>query len=145
MSKRDDLLNDIKSALENIKVSNGYNFDVSYISTKLEAPDELAPDDFPALFIVDTDENKEDTEVNEMQNQLRFIISGYVKDDDDPDDSRRKLLEDVEKAICADRYRNGIAVNTMPANIKTDHGTFAPFAVFDFEFVITYFQEYGTP
>lgn len=145
MSIRSDIIADIKTTLETITVTNGYNNTVKLVSERLKIPDELHADEFPALFIVDSNEVKKDNDVDELKNELSIIITGYVKDSNNPTPVLRTLLDDVEKALSVDRFRGGLAINTLPADIKTDNGTLLPYAVFDFTFNIIYFQKYGTP
>ena len=145
-SLRGDIVTAIETALNGISVTGGYNLDVQTVSTRLRDPDGLTADEFPALFVVDGDENKSDADVNELRCRIQIIISGYVKAPDDSYDIQenlRKLLADVEKAICSDRYLGGKVVNTKPFNIKTDHGVLMPYGIFDFTFEVEYLQLYG--
>lgn len=146
ISIRNDILASIVTALQGISVIGGYNLDVSTIGTRLEDPESLSSDKFPALFVTDTDEQKQDADVNGVRCKLQIVISGYVKqanDQEDVQENVRKLLADVEKSICADRFRGNLAINTMPRTIKTDHGLLLPYGLFDFTFEVEYLQMYG--
>ena len=60
MSIRGEILDNIKTALETISIANGYNQDLGLVEDKiLRAPDDTNTDDFPALYIIDADEDKE--------------------------------------------------------------------------------------
>jgi len=160
MSRRDDILDRIISRLGAIKPANGYLTNVKLVSDRLKAPEELKTGQFPALFVIDTDERKDDSDVDELDDELDIIISGYTKDPEDPDTERRKLQSDVEKALTRNQI-NGDVVdhfltddigandlqvkNVKPNSITTDHGTLLPYAIFDYKFRILYFQNYGTP
>ena len=147
ISKRDSIIQNIKTALGGITTTAGYNFTVGLVQERLKDPDQ-AGENFPVLFVIDSDESKFDGSVGELRNEMSPIIVGYVKADSDETDIKlevRKLLADVEKALCADRYRGGLAINTLPSSIKTDHGFNEPYGMFEFIFKIPYLQEYGTP
>ena len=145
-SKRVQIFANAVAALETITTDNGYNFTVKHIDDKvIQAPDELPADKFPALFPLAGDESKLDADVGHLQSVLNMVVTGYVKSHSDPGGDLDKLLQDVERALCVDRYRNGLAINTLPATIMTDKGLAVPYGIFDFTFRIPYRHEYGTP
>lgn len=148
VSKRDTILTGIKTTLAGISVANGYNLTVKSIHDVLKATSDLTQDQFPALIVIDADESKDDGDVDEMKNRLNVIVTGYVfnpEQDYDLQADLRKLLADVEKCLCADRFRAALAYNTRPSSIKTDGGLLRPYAIFDFTFQIEYLQLYGVP
>lgn len=147
MSKRDSIIENIKTELAKITTTAGYNYTVGLIGENLVNPEDLTADQFPALIVLDSDETKNDASVDELRNEMMPLIVGYLKPTVWADNKKevRKLLADVEKCLCADRNRGTLAINTLPASIKTDHGFNQPFGIFEFQFKISYLQEYGTP
>ena len=145
MSRRDSIIENIKTELAKITVANGYNNTVALIDENLINPEDIAV--FPALIVLDSDETKNDGSVDELRNEMMPLIVGYLKPAVWSENKKevRKLLADVEKCLCADRYRGTLAINTLPVSIKTDHGFNQPYGIFEFQFKISYLQEYGTP
>ena len=75
----------------------------------------------------------------------RRTIYSYLLNDSAPSELLRKMIADVEKCLCADRDRAGVAFQTLPTNIKTDEGVFTPRGVMNMTFKIKYNQKYGDP
>lgn len=146
VSLRDDILTSVKTALSGITTTGGYNTTVNLVDTRIKDPEGLNPDQFPALFITDGTEVKTDHDVDGLICTLQIIVSGILKEANHDEDLGlvvRKLVADVEKAVCADRYRGQLAINTKPREIKTDAEAFRPYGLFDVTFEITYLQKYG--
>lgn len=148
ISLRDDLVNEIKSTLETITTGNGYNLTVNLVTEDLKDLYEENEDNFPVLYVTDGLEDSEDKDVDAIQNDLNILIIGYVKEpvnDVSTAPLLRKLMADVEKCLCADRGRNGIAFQTLITAKSTDEGTLMPFGVMNMNFIIKYNQAYGDP
>jgi hypothetical protein len=147
-SIRQQIRSKVITLLGNIKTANGYNFTVRKISRQLKGFDDLSPSVLPALFVLNADEKKEDYDVDDLHSQLQVLIIGYVHSALDPTDELDKLIADIEKAICVNRFLGDDSfrvINTIPSDIKTDKGTLLPFGVVEFTFIIKYVQAYGTP
>lgn len=148
-SIRQQIRAEIITLLKGITIANGFNFDVGEVSRKLKGYMSVKPTDFPALYVINTNERKTDGDVDDLINNMVVQVIGYVKDHKDTTDEIDKLAADVEKAICADPKRElgGIKgiVNVVPSEIKTDEGTLTPYGVMQFNFEVTYHQLYGTP
>ena len=149
MSIRGDILDNVKTELEKITVDNKYHQKVMLVEDeKIKAPDELNVDEFPALFIIDTDESKSAGDVNSLECNLEIIVTGYLKSNTDLCDmqeQRRNLQNDVEKALMVDEHRGGKALKTDIVKIITDKGTLEPYAVFDMTVQILYYHDRGNP
>lgn len=152
MSKRKQIRNKFIEILETITTTGGSSVDIGMVQKRFLAPDEVPEDKFPAAFVFDTDERKIDMDADELKCELDIVITGYIKEHedysgDDTEDALDDFLEDIEKAITADRFigLKTFVTNTLPLNIKSDFLTLKPYAIFDFKFRVTYYQEYGTP
>lgn len=149
MSVRGDIIDNIKTELTKITVANGYNQTVALVeSDKLKAPEELGPEEFPALFIIDSSELKGAGDIDSVECTLEIIISGYIKrvlDTDDLQDLRRKLQNDVEKCLMVDEFRNHKAIKTQCTKIMTDNMTTEPYTIFDMYFSILYYHDRNNP
>ena len=147
MSKRSEIVDEIKMQLDKISIANGFDTDVKLVeSSVLKLPTQVASK-IPALFIVDENESKTDEDCSETQSKLNVLIVGYVKKTTNKKvlPQQRSLLSDVEKAICEDRTLNSKVYNTIPKQILTDKGTSGDYGIFNFTFEITYSYQYGNP
>lgn len=149
MSIKGDILDDVKAVLETITIANGYNQIVKKVwDDEFKMPDELTSSDFPALFLIDDDTRKEAGDVDSVLCTLNCIVTGYVfrtKSSQNLQSDRRKLENDVEKAIMVDERRSGMAIKTQTGRIVTDRGTLEPHGIFDLHFVVEYFQDRNNP
>jgi len=151
MSRKDDIIDEIKTRLGNISVANGYLSDVAEVAEDIKAPEELRS--FPVLFVIDGPERKTDADVDELDATLTVIVTGFVEATEGKEQLRRNLQIDVEKALTntngvPDHFLGGQLhiTNVKPSEIKTDKGGYpGPYAMFDYDFEIKYFQPYGTP
>jgi len=146
-TRREDLFTAIVAELNGITIANGYNTDIKTVDDEeLKSPDDLNSEDFPAAYIIDTDERKDNADVGNVQATLEFIIVGYARHAETPQAKRRLFQQDVERAVTADRYHGkDYVVDTMVTDIKTDKGLLTPFSIFDMTITITYWHPYGTP
>lgn len=148
ISRRDDIVDNITTELATITKANGYNLDISLVDEKLQEVMQVADKDLPALFVIDGTEKKADKDVDGLECELNIIIIGYVKTDYadvTPSELLRKMIADVEKCLCADRSRGGIAFQTLLTEVKTDEGLFTPRGVMNMTFLIKYNQKFGDP
>lgn len=146
-SIRTQIVDNIKAALENITIANGYNEDViSVHSDSFDSPESF--NEFPQLFIIDTDEDMEPLDVDSTQNTLTLIVTGYCKSQNDMDnvqDKRRKLQADVQKALMVDERRNMLALSTDVIRVITDKGTLEPYSIFDLTVQVVYYTNKYDP
>ena len=146
-SIRTNILNTIKLKLQDISLTNGYKQDIQAIyDDKFDMPE--AFNDFPILFIIDGDEDKEWFDEDQQLNKLNVIITGYCKKLNDTDDvqlKRRNLQADVEKALMQDQRVGGYALSIRPSKLVTDKGTIEPYAIFDLTFIVEYTTKLNDP
>jgi len=146
-SIRSQILNNLKTTLETISITNGYYQDIINVyDDRLDIPESF--NDFPILFIIDTDETKTIFDVDSTENNLEIIITGYLKKLNDEDNiqlRRRYLQADLEEAIMQDERRNELAIATEVKSIKTDKGIIEPYAIFDMAINIKYYTNKKDP
>jgi len=147
MSIREQIRVNIITVLGTISTGSGYNFTIGSVGKQLKDFDNIKSDDLPAVFVINADEKKDDADVNELSNTLTVAVYLVVKNKTDAPGDLDNLLEDVEKAVCLDRYRGlpNLVVNTRPAKIETDKGSVPPFGFAEIDFEVEYFQPYGAP
>ena len=154
MSIRSDLIQNIEDTLKTIRKTNRidgvpYQQDLDYIKTEEITPlDQVDPDEFPIVFIIDGDENKEFGSVQSIECDLDIEITGYLKQNNDTDNlqlRRRKLMNDIEKALMQDQSRGNLAIKTIVSKISTDHGIFTEYSLFEMRVAINYFHDRKNP
>lgn len=134
VSIREKILQDLKTALQNITIANGYTLDISLVSRELKHWEETQR--FPSLFVIDGDERIE-WSTTENLNSAPFGIKviGYVKkaksQDGDLSQELNKLIRDFKVAALADLTRGGNCEIFEITLITTDKGTIYPFAAFE--------------
>lgn len=149
MSIRGDIIDDIKDAIESITVANGYNQDIKYVSTdSIELPDTLHVTNFPAVFVIDTEETKSPSDVDTVECALTLVLLCYMRRKDNREnlqDKRRKMTSDIEKAIMADERRELKALKTDITRIETDRGIDDNNAITEITCVVTYYHDRDNP
>jgi hypothetical protein len=137
----------VVSSLSNISEYNGYQTDVEFVSENMKHFSELGTDKFPAVFPIDTNEQKEsftfrpDTACGDMKSTLTILVTSYlfsrtgvaVQD-------RCDLLRDIEKALMNATAMTTISniIDIRPVRVTTDQGTIENYSVHDQEFAIDY-------
>ncbi|MBW1666716.1 MAG: hypothetical protein JRJ66_01455 [Deltaproteobacteria bacterium] len=143
-SIRENIISNVISTLEAVSTANGYNYDLSgRVSRTLKHWEECS--EFPQVFVMDGAESKVYGSNIMVDSTLEVVIRAYEHDQSDTSQKLNNLLEDIEKALCADHTRGGYAVNTIPLKIETDEGWLQPFGILEFRWSIFYQYEYGTP
>lgn len=99
MSIKNDILDNLVSALEDISQFNGYNTDVKKASRFSHASD-LAHELTPAVYVYETSERLNIEAETEIQYTITGLIVGIIKDDNSVlDDKAVKLVDDIKKLI----------------------------------------------
>jgi hypothetical protein len=152
MSIRQDILDATVDALKKITKRNGYNTNVSYVSTYLNIkhPEEINHRDLPALFPYDDNEEKEALSIfnstkPDMMSTLSIIVTAVVYDRrGDTATMRTDLMEDVEKVLVNDEDLMELLIeNPTPVGIATDKGAFDNYSVWDQTFEMKYIYNHG--
>lgn len=152
-SKRQSLLEYLKTLLAGITTGNGYNFTVKTVKRGVINQRTLNDNQLPALFIVMTHEKRKRITVNQFSAELQAIIVGYVKNTKGDFASTGtgveldldKLIEDVTKIIEADPLQSGLVYDTEIQDIVSDDGDLTPNAGFMLSVVFKYASEGITP
>jgi len=150
---RYDIIQEFKSILESVTVANGYVTNVAYVSDKLkiEHPEELDKDKFPACFILDEDETKEPLSIfstagEDMQSTLTISVTSIVFDrSGDTALARTNLMVDIEKAVVGDAGLLALLnEQASPTSVETDQGYFGNYSVFKQKFDCVYLYAHAT-
>jgi len=149
-SKRKTVLNYLRDTVfKGISVAGGYNFDVVDVERGIREVDSLPNSSFPAIFISKTVEHRKNITVNQFHGMIDIIVFGIVKKrtsslvglQEDLDD----LIEDITKALEADRTFGNRVKWMEITGIETDDGDRDPFAVCAVTVSLVYCSEGVTP
>jgi hypothetical protein len=148
-SKRADLLDYLTDTLfPSIKESAGYQVTVRKVERGFRLPSDLIDGDFPALFLADTDESRQNITRNQFQATIILALVGYAKAGNAANVSQReadKLIEDVTKCLETDRSQGGLVKWTEIKRINTFGGDGGPQAAFVMDIEFVYVSEGVTP
>lgn len=141
----------VVSSLTNITSSSTYITNVAFVSENMKHFAELGPEKFPALFPIDTDEQRESftfrgASALDMKSTLTVLVTSYLFSRTGVTvQARSDLLRDVEKAMM-----NATAMTTMsnildirPVRVTTDQGTIENYSIHDQEFAIDYLYNHA--
>jgi len=148
MSYRENIINDIVSALTNIKIVNGYNNDIAVVTREIEQFEHFdISTEYPVAIVVGGPESKvgKDASYFYLESDLNITIRGAVYALTDLETALNNFLEDVEKALCADDTRGGNAAFTAPLSITIYSSDKEHILVFDYVFLIRYYYPFGSP
>lgn len=145
-SVRQNVMIGVVSALTGITTARGYQSSVGTVSENIQGYTEVKPNEFPALFPIDTGEAKEEftfpgTASNNMQSRLTVLVTSYLFARGGVSSGTRcDLLRDIEKAML-----NATAITTVsgildirPIRVTTDQGTLDNYSIHDQEFEVWY-------
>ena len=113
MSRRDDILSNIKQRMQLISEANGYHADISDVSVWRVTP--YANNDLPAINIRDlqetevSEERKGGVTKHQMTVEIEATCAGNTTASD-----LRMLIADIENAIRQDERWSGLAIKTLP-------------------------------
>lgn len=119
MSTRNDILEGIKTCLENITTTNGFNLNVKDVVRRFVFFDQVSS--FPYLMVLGGDEPFEDTFGSKTLSRLRVRVMGYAKSAQEPEKEQCKLIDDVITCLNNSTYNSKIG-SMRPLGIETDEG-----------------------
>ena len=137
-SRRELILENLKTACEDIQVANGYNWDVKLVTRRLLLPFSFHPKDIPGICIVDRTESA----LYRGQREIRILGVELlaVCDGGEAQISTRlnSLIEDVLTAIGKDPTRGGNAIDTQLESVTSYQLPKTPLGFAEFNLTITY-------
>lgn len=135
---RESILTDLVSACKTISADNSFRTNVRLVDRQWKHPDEIPHGDFPALFVIDSDEQVSELTNAALLSTFTVVIVGYVKHENAASVEINKLIGDIIEKIYADKTRGGYAVNTVIRRIETDVFNELPHAYCAVSFDIEY-------
>ena len=112
--------------------------------------DELSEQQYPAVIIQTSEENRDDSELGSgaktRHGTIDFVILGFVKGAEaNIDTARNALITAIETAIETDITRNGKALDSEVVQIETDEGSLFPIGGIKMTIRCMYEYQSGTP
>lgn len=148
-SVREKVLDNMVSALSAIAAGT-YNYTIGDCRLGLKHFQEVPEDKFPAAFVAGADEDRVNVSNRGFKSILQVSVIGYVSYSNtaDPAELERVLsrwIEDITKALYADPTRGGYATFTEVRGIKTDKGSWNPYAGCEIIVACDYRASFATP
>lgn len=149
-SKRESALDNLVSALASITTGGGYNFTIGEYQLGLKHFERCPQDTFPHAYVAGADEDRSNVTNRGFKSETEAYIVGYVRaadSADEPELERRlsRFIEDVTKAVLADPTRGGYATYTEITRVKTDKGSWNPYAGFEMTVRFDYRATFAAP
>jgi hypothetical protein len=112
--------------------------------------DELSEQQYPAVIIQTSEENRDDSELGSSAKTrigtIDFLILGFVKGAEaNIDTKRNELITAIETELESDITRNGNALDTEVVQVETDEGTLFPVGGIRMTIRCMYQYQAGTP
>jgi hypothetical protein len=112
--------------------------------------DELSEQQYPAVIIQTSEENRDDSELGNgaktRHGTIDFVILGFVKGAEaNIDTARNTLITAIETAIESDITRNGNALDSEVIQVETDEGSLFPVGGIKMTIRCMYEYQSGTP
>ena len=126
--KTETILENIKTAVEDIDGTGDYNLSLATVSRRLKHWATMRNSEFPAAFILYSDEAFEPFAMtmgagSRSQSTFTVLIRGYVHiSDGELETQITSLRQDVIRAILDDETQGGIAIETRPLSISVMEG-----------------------
>ena len=145
MSIREDIASNLLTVISNISSP-----DIKKATRQPFLLDELSMQQYPAVIVQTSEENREDSELGSgaktRHGTIDFVILGFVKGaEDNIDTARNSLITAIESAIEADITRNGKALDSEVVQVETDEGSLFPVGGIKMTIRCMYEYQSGTP
>lgn len=152
-SKRQTLLEYLKTLLAGITTGNGYNNTVATVERGIRNIRDLSDDKLPALFITMTHEKRNRITKTQFKAELQVLIVGYITNTKGDVDSTGtgveldldKFIEDVTKVIETDPLQGSRVYDTEITDVASDDGDLFPTSGFVMSVVFRYASEGANP
>ena len=145
MSVREDIASNLLTVISNISSP-----DIKKATRQPFLLDELSMQQYPAVIVQTSEENREDSELGSgaktRHGTIDFVILGFVKGaEDNIDTARNALITAIETAIEADITRNNKALDSEVVQVETDEGSLFPVGGIKMTIRCMYEYQSGTP
>ena len=112
--------------------------------------DELSEQQYPAVIIQTSEENRDDSELGSGAKTrigtIDFVILGFVKGaESNIDTARNQLITAIETSLETDITRSGNALDTEVIQVETDEGSLFPVGGIRMTIRCMYQFQAGTP
>lgn len=137
------IIQNVETALKNIRRENGYRTTVNLVSRILKNWDELSADQFPAVMLTTGGSQLTEETNKDIADAFQLILWGYVRfnehaaKEDIAQVQLVNLKSDVIETMYADPTRANLAEEQNIGDFSTDEGSVEPFGVFRLAFRIT--------
>lgn len=133
MSTRQTILDHLADTLlPTITTGGSYNFTVQTVNRGWRDPEELDDGKFPAIYVTQSEEIRQNITHNKIKSELNVILIGMVRTTNGINDVQKemdKLIEDVTKVLETDRTQGNRVHWTEIKRITTDFGDNEPYGV----------------
>ena len=145
MSIREDIASNLLTVISNISSQT-----IKKATRQPFLLDELSEQQYPAVIIQTSEENRDDSELGSgaktRHGTIDFIILGFVKGAEaNIDTARNALITAIETAIETDITRNGKALDSEVVQVETDEGSLFPVGGIKMTIRCMYEYQSGTP
>jgi hypothetical protein len=145
MSVREDIASNLLTVISNISSP-----DIKKATRQPFLLDELSMQQYPAVIVQTSEENREDSELGSgaktRHGTIDFVILGFVKGaEDNIDTARNALITAIESAIETDITRDGNALDSEVVQVETDEGSLFPIGGIKMTIRCMYEYQSGTP
>ena len=112
--------------------------------------DELSEQQYPAVIVQTSEENRDDSELGSGAKTrigtIDFVILGFVKGaESNIDTARNQLITAIETSLETDITRSGNALDTEVIQVETDEGSLFPVGGIRMTIRCMYEYQAGTP
>jgi hypothetical protein len=145
MSVREDIASNLLTVISNISSPT-----IKKATRQPFLLDELSEQQYPAVIIQTSEENRDDSELGNgaktRHGTIDFVILGFVKGAEaNIDTARNALITAIETAIETDITRNGNALDSEVIQVETDEGSLFPVGGIKMTIRCMYEYQSGTP
>ena len=112
--------------------------------------DELSEQQYPAVIVQTSEENRDDSELGSgaktRHGTIDFVVLGFVKGAEaNIDTKRNELITAIETELESDITRSGNALDTEVVQVETDEGSLFPVGGIRMTIRCMYEYQAGTP
>ena len=145
MSVRENIASNLLSTISGISSP-----DIKKATRQPFLLDELSEQQYPAVIIQTSEENRDDSELGSgaktRHGTIDFVVLGFVKGaESNIDTLRNQLITAIETELESDITRSGNALDTEVVQVETDEGSLFPVGGIRMTIRCMYEYQAGTP